>query len=177
MTIAMLLVVYVALVGLAALRARQSGTKVFYLLAFAVNAAAICWLLFLFRFLTSDEHVARGIAESGNSWLPWGCLALVVLLIPVSIVSLVRGERSGQREMTPEERKKALEEVRRRAPANTAFLIVAVFWLVFIGEGTFGYFRSHFWMIMLGIAASAALGWIVVTLINHRRLSHKGAAS
>ncbi len=177
MTIAMLLVVYVALVGLAAVRARQSGTKVFYLLAFAVNAAAICWLLFLFKFLTFDEQVARGIAGSGNSWLPWGCLSLAVLLIPVSIVSLVRGERSGQHEMTPEERKEALEEVRRRAPANTAILIIIVFWMVFIGEGTFGYFRSHFWLIVLGIAASAVVGWIVVTLINHRRLSHKGAAS
>jgi hypothetical protein len=169
MTIAMLLVVYVALVGLATVRARQSGTKVFYLLAFAVNAAAICWLLFLFRFLTSDEHVAREIAGSGNSWLPWGCLALAVLLMPVSIVSLVRGERSGQHEMTPAEREQALEEVRRRAPANTAVLIIAVFWMVFIGKGTFGYLRSHFWLIMLGIAASVALGWIVVTLVNHRR--------
>jgi hypothetical protein len=177
MTIAMLLVVYVALVGLATVRARHSGTKIFYLLAFAVNAAAICWLLFLFRFLTSDGQVALGIAGSGNSWLPWGCLALSVLLIPVSIVSLVRGERSGQHEMTPEERKEALEEVRRRAPANTAILIIAVFWMVFIGEGTFGYLRSHFGAIILGIAASAGLGWIVVTLINHRRLSHKGAAS
>jgi len=33
MTIAMLLVVYLALVGLATVRARQSSTKVFYLLA------------------------------------------------------------------------------------------------------------------------------------------------
>jgi len=50
MTIAMLLVVYLALVGLATVRARQSSTKVFYLLAFAVNAAATCWLFLLFRF-------------------------------------------------------------------------------------------------------------------------------
>ena len=176
MTIAMLLVVYVSLVGLATLRAKQSGTKVFYLLAFAVNAATICWLIFLFRLLTSDEQVAGGIARSGDSWLPWGCLALAVLLIPVSIVSLARGERSGQHEMTPEERKEALEEIRRRAPANAAVLIIAVFWMVFIGEGTFGYLRSHFLMIALGIGASAVVGWIVVTLINHRRLSHKGAA-
>jgi heme A synthase len=78
--------------------------------------------------------------------------------------------------MTPEEREEALEQVRRRAPANTAILIIAVFWMVFIGEGTFGYLRSHFWMIVLGIGASAVVGWIAVTLINHRRLSHKGAS-
>ena len=177
MTVTMILILYVVLVGLAILRARRSGTKLFYLLAFSVNAAAVCWLLFLFRFLTSNEHVARGIAGSGNSWLPWGCLALAVMLIPVLIVSLVRAERSGQHEMTAGKRKEALEGIRRRAPANTAILIIAIFWIVFIGEGTFGYFRSHFWLIILGIAASAALGWIVVTLINHRRLSHKGAAS
>jgi heme A synthase len=176
MTTAMLLVVYIAVVGLATVRARQSSTKVFYLLAFAVNAAAICWLFFLFRFLTSDEDIVRGIAGSGNSWLPWGCLALALLLIPVSIVSLARGERAGQHEMTPEERKEALEQVRRRAPANTAILIISVFWMVFIGEGTFGYLRSHLWMIVLGIGASAVVGWIAVTLINHRRLSHKGAS-
>lgn len=177
MTIAMPLVVYIVLVALATVRARQSGTKLFYLLAFAVNAATICWLLFLFKFLTSDEGVARGIAGSGNSWLPWGCLALAVLLIPVSIVSLARGERSGQHEMTPEERKEALEEIRKRAPANTAILIIAVFWMVFVGEGTFGYFQSHLWLIALGVAGSTVAGWIVVTLINHRRLSQKSSAS
>jgi hypothetical protein len=69
-----------------------------------------------------------------------------------------------------------LQEAKRRYPAATATLIIGVFWMVFIGEGTFGYLRSHFWPIMLGMGASAALGWIIVTLIN-RRLPHKGAVS
>ncbi len=177
MTLSMILVVYVALVALATLRARQDGTKVFYLVAFAVNTAAICWLLFLFGFLSSGEYVAQGLRAPGHSWLPWGCLFLAVLLMPITIIGLARGERSQHHEMTPDEQKAALEEVRRRYPGATATLIIGVFWMVFIGEGTFGYFRSHVWLIVLGIVASAALGWIIVTLINHRRLPHKGTAS
>jgi hypothetical protein len=95
MSFGMVLIFYVAFVALVVLLTRRRGTKLFYLLAFAVNTAAICWLLFLFGFLTSDEHVARGLGAPSDSWLPRGCVFLAVLLIPFTIVGLARGERSG----------------------------------------------------------------------------------
>jgi|SRR5580704_9062805 hypothetical protein len=173
MSVSMVAIFYIVILTFGILGAWQRGTRPFYLLAYAANLAATCWLLFLFGALSSEY---RGLTQP-DPWMRWVCFLIGVLLIPVTVVGLVRGERARHREMADDERKAALEEMRRRYPAATAILVIAVFWMVFIGEGTFGYFRSHFWLIVLGIAASVVVGWIVVTLINHRRLSHKGAAS
>lgn len=176
MTLGTLLMLYVVILAIGILGARQRGTNVFHLLAYAVNLASTFWLLFLFWSLSSEQPYALALLQ-GVSWIRWVCLFLAVSLIPVTVVSLARGERSRQREMTSEERKVAVQEMRKRYPASMATLVIAVFWIVFIGEGTFEYFRSHFWLIILGLATSVALGWIVVMLIKHRRLSHSGDAS
>jgi hypothetical protein len=166
MTFSMIVILYVALVGLGIFRARQRGTKIFYLVAFAVNAAATCWLLFLFKFFSSTQYLIRGLQGPSALWISWVCLLLSVLLIPVTIIGLVRGEGSQHHDVISDERMSLLRAAKRQDPAATVTLTIVVFWMVFIGDGTFGYFRSHFWLLILSVGVSAGLGWIVVILVH-----------
>lgn len=166
------LVFYFVFVVLVVLRLRQIGVKLFDLSVFAVNTGVICWLLFLFRFLSPDEYAAHGLRVSNDSWIPWCCLLLSVLLIPVTVLGVVRGARSRHNnDVTPDERMAALQSARRRYPRAIVTLIIGAPWLIFIGGKTFGYLHSHFLLIALGIGTSAVLGWIVLVLIKqwHRQ--------
>jgi len=170
---------YLVTVLLGTVRMRRLGVALFDLLVFAVNAGAIAWLLFLYISFPSEEHAPRLLAPH-DSWIPWCCLLLAVLLIPTTIRSMVRAVRVTQREwpaITPKEQAAAIQALTRQNARTAVTLVIGTFWLVFLGGKTFGYFLSHSWLILLGIGASAAVGWIIVTLMNHRNPPPKGAAS
>jgi hypothetical protein len=137
MTLGMIVILYVVVLVLGIVPARQRGTRLFSLLAYATNLAATCWLLFLFGVLSTEQHAAQELPQ-GDSWMRWLCLVFGVLLTPVTIVSLVRGDRSRQPELTTEERNAAVEEMRRRYPASIAILVKSFFGWFSSGRGRLG---------------------------------------
>ena len=167
-----ILICYVAVVTLGVLRMRK-GMSVFDLLVFAVNTGVIFWLLFLYGFLSSGENGAWVLSEPSDSWILWCCGLLSVLLIPATIRGIALGATLQQKEVTPDERMAALQSLRSRYPRAVVTLILGAFWMIFIGRHTFGYLRSHSWLITLGIAASVGFGWIILALVK-RWPRHKG---
>jgi hypothetical protein len=168
-----ILACYLTLVILVAFRMRRVGVNLFDFFVFAVNAGAIAWLIFLYMWL--DEH--SELDTLPHSWIFGGCLLIAGLLVPAMIRGIVLAALPKQDNLTAEERAEALQIVRRRYPRALVTFTIGLAWMVFLGGKRFGYFLSHSWVILLGIAASAVVGWIIVALINHRRLSDKGAAS
>jgi hypothetical protein len=168
---------YLVTVLLGAVRMRRLGVRFFDLLAFAVNTGAIAWLLFLYISFRSDEHAARLLAPH-DSWIPWCCLLLAVLLIPTTIRGMVRAVLATQQEgpaISPKEQAAAIQALTTQNARTTVTLVIGTFWLVFLSVRTFGYFLSHFWQIFFGVGASAGFGWIVVLLI--KRWQQHGATS
>jgi len=160
------LIAYLIIIGLVIVRTRRMGIHAIHILVFAVNFGACFWLLLMFRFLTMSENPACAAGMQSHSWLSWGCLLLAILLLVVTIIGLADAGRPGLQKMTSEERKAAMEEVRRKRPAVTAALMLFVFWAVFIGEGTFKYFRDNIWQIAAGVVASSVIAWIIVVLMK-----------
>jgi len=165
---------YVTLVILMARRMRRMGAELFDLFAFAVNTGTIAWLVFLYMSFLSDELPVERLRLLHDSWIPWGCLTIAVLLIPGTIRSALLGVRRQQDNLTSEERLAARRTIRRQLPRTAVTLIIGASWLIFLGGRTFGYDRSHLWLILLGIGASAGLAWIVVALIERGQRQNSG---
>jgi hypothetical protein len=171
------LLCYLAFLLVGLLRMRRFGAKPADLLTFVCHLSVFFWLIFLFVFLSSEEYLSRGLRAPNDSWMPWSCLLLGVLLLPVMVRDMARGMRARGHDPTTEERDAAFQALRRQYPGAGVTLIVGAAWLIFLSGRTFGFFLSHIWLIVLSIGASVAVGWIIVRLINHRRLPHKGSVS
>lgn len=89
-----ILIAYVPLVLVGVWRMRQIGIKPFDLFVFIGNTGACVWLLFLFSFLSSDEHTARGVHTPSDRWIPWGCLLVSALFYPITIRGIILSLRS-----------------------------------------------------------------------------------
>ena len=170
------LISYVVFVLLMARRMRQLGIQVFDFVVFAVNFGAIVWLLFLFWLMSSDDIAGQGLRASNNSWIPWICLLLAVMLIPSTIFCAVRGARSRRNDSMPEDLRAGIEAARKGYPQAILTLIIGASWLIFIGSKTFLYLHSHLLPIILGIGASIGFGWVVVALVGRSR-RHGGVAT
>jgi len=67
---------------------------------------------------------------------------------------------------TPDERIAAINKAKRRYPAAVVTLIILMVWMIVIRGETFRDLRSHLWLVVLGLGASAGLLWAVPALIR-----------
>jgi hypothetical protein len=149
-----ILIIYLVVVVLAALRMRQIGVKLFDLLAFVVNVSAIAWLLFLYIVLSSEQG-AQGW------WVPWGCMLLSVLLIPITIRGIALGIKL-RNDVKPMSHVQGFARLDKNRYLNTE-LPLLVIWFVLYQRAPF---RSHIWLTLLCGVVSAALVAAILALVS-----------
>jgi hypothetical protein len=62
----------------------------------------------------------------------------------------------------------SLKKLKRQYPGAVVTLVLTLAWMIFLGSRTFGYLRSHFEPVLVGVGASAALGWLITRMILRR---------
>jgi len=131
-----------------------------------LNVGAVFWLLFLFLYMSRGEvKEARSVPPQV---VAWACYAIALLLIVPTILGMARAVQEQAKLPSVEERASALRQARRRYPRAALTFIIGLAWMLFIGNSTFGFLRSHAWFILGGIAASVLFGWAVLEVIRRQ---------